>query len=137
MIRVQEEAISELLHGAETQMERKEDGGLYFAERLWIPLYGRIRKLIMDEAHRSRYSVHPESDKMYQYLRDLLWWPGMKNDIDVYVRKCLTCLRVKTEHQKPSGLLEQPKVPKWKWECITMDVLRSYQGRAVVMMLYR
>jgi len=127
VIQAQVEAIKEVnvskesLHGADAQMERKEDGGLYFVERLWVPLLGGIRELIMDEAHRSRYSVHPGADKMYQDLRDLFWWPGMKKDIAEYVRKCLTCLRVKAEHRKPSGLLEQPKIPEWKWECIAMD----------------
>jgi hypothetical protein len=97
------------------------DGGLYFCDRLWIPLYGGLRKLIMDEAHKAGYSIHPGIDKMYQDLRDLFWWPGMKSDVAVYVSKCLTCLRVKAEHKKPGGLLTQPELPSWKWEKITMD----------------
>ncbi|GKF14358.1 putative reverse transcriptase domain-containing protein, partial [Tanacetum coccineum] len=52
---------------------------------------------------------------------DRYWWPGMKKDIAEYVSKCLTCLKVKAEHQRPSGLLQQPKIPLWKWEGITMD----------------
>ncbi|GJS86012.1 putative reverse transcriptase domain-containing protein [Tanacetum coccineum] len=69
----------------------------------------------------SRLSVHPGSDKMYQDMKQLYWWPNMKADIATYVSKCLTCLRVKAEHQKPSGLLVQPAIPQWKWENITMD----------------
>ncbi|GKG12048.1 putative reverse transcriptase domain-containing protein [Tanacetum coccineum] len=75
----------------------------------------------MDEAHKSKYSVHPEADKMYYDLRDRYWWRGMKKDIVEYVSKCLTCLKVKAEHQRPSGLLQQPEIPKWKWEGIAMD----------------
>ncbi|GKE80622.1 putative reverse transcriptase domain-containing protein [Tanacetum coccineum] len=75
----------------------------------------------MDEAHRSKYSVHPGADKMYYDLRDRYWWPGMKKDIAEYVSKCLTCLKVKAEHQRPSGLLQQPEIPVWKWEGIAMD----------------
>nr|GFA74397.1 putative reverse transcriptase domain-containing protein [Tanacetum cinerariifolium] len=45
----------------------------------------------------------------------------MKKDIAVFVSKCLTCLKVKSEHQRPSGLLQQPEIPKWKWERIAMD----------------
>ncbi|GJS04514.1 putative reverse transcriptase domain-containing protein [Tanacetum coccineum] len=58
---------------------------------------------------------------MYQDMKQLYWWPNMKADIAIYVSKCLTCLRVKAEHQKPSGLLVQLAIPQWKWENITMD----------------
>ncbi|GKC43857.1 putative reverse transcriptase domain-containing protein [Tanacetum coccineum] len=58
---------------------------------------------------------------MYQDLKLLYWWPNMKADIATYVSKCLTCAKVKAEHQKPSGLLQQPKIPVWKWERISMD----------------
>ncbi|GJW22716.1 putative reverse transcriptase domain-containing protein [Tanacetum coccineum] len=62
-------------------------------------------------------------DKMYHDLRKLYWWPNMKADIATYVSKCLTCAKVKAEHQKPSGLLQQPEIPVWKWERITMDFI--------------
>ncbi|GKE49104.1 putative reverse transcriptase domain-containing protein [Tanacetum coccineum] len=60
---------------------------------------------------------------MYQDLKQLYWWPNMKADIATYVSKCLTCAKVKAEHQKPSGLLQQPKILVWKWEQITMDFI--------------
>ncbi|GJZ61787.1 putative reverse transcriptase domain-containing protein [Tanacetum coccineum] len=86
----------------------------------------------MHESHKSKYSIHPRSDKMYQDLKLLYWWPNMKADIASYVSKCLTCAKVKAEHQKPSGLLQQPKIPVWKWERITMDfvsgLLRTPSG---------
>nr|GEU40717.1 hypothetical protein [Tanacetum cinerariifolium] len=75
----------------------------------------------MDEAHKSKYYVHPGADKMYYDLGDRYWWPGMKKDITEYVSKCLTCLKVKAEHQRPSGLFQQPGIPVWKWEEIAMD----------------
>ncbi|GJT13245.1 putative reverse transcriptase domain-containing protein [Tanacetum coccineum] len=75
----------------------------------------------MDEAHKSKYSVHPGADKMYYDLRDRYWWPGMKKDIAEYDSMCLTCLKVKAEHQRPSGLLQQPEIPIWKWEGIAMN----------------
>jgi hypothetical protein len=113
----------EMLRGLDKQMEKREDGGLYFVERIWVPLTGNVRTLIMDEAHTTRYSIHPGADKMYHDLRDMYWWPGMKKDIAIYVSKCLTCSKVKAEHQKPSGLLQQPEIPEWKWEKITMDFI--------------
>ncbi|GKB64704.1 putative reverse transcriptase domain-containing protein [Tanacetum coccineum] len=67
----------------------------------------------MDEAHATKYSIHPEADKMYYDIRDLYWWPEMKKDIALYLSKCLTCSKVKAEHQGPSGLLQQPEIPEW------------------------
>nr|GEZ34515.1 putative reverse transcriptase domain-containing protein [Tanacetum cinerariifolium] len=61
----------------------------------------------MDEFARLQIGA----DKMYYDLRDRYWWPGMKKDIAEYVSKCLTCLKVKTGHQRPSGLLQQPEIP--------------------------
>ncbi|GKC99483.1 putative reverse transcriptase domain-containing protein [Tanacetum coccineum] len=75
----------------------------------------------MDEAHTSRYSVHLGTDKMYYDLRDLYWWAGMKRYIVEYIRICLMCSKIKAEHQKPSGFLQQLEIPEWKWEKITMD----------------
>ncbi|KAF5791261.1 putative nucleotidyltransferase, Ribonuclease H [Helianthus annuus] len=104
-------------------LELKDNGSYYFMDRLWVPSQDNLRTLLMDEAHKSRYSIHPGSDKMYKDLRIQYWWPGMKKDIALYVSKCLTCLKVKAEHQRPSGLLEQPEIPVWKWENITMDLI--------------
>ncbi|GJZ22559.1 putative reverse transcriptase domain-containing protein [Tanacetum coccineum] len=107
-------APTEMLKGLDKQLERKEDGGLYLVERIWVSAYGNLRTFIMSEAHTSKYSVHPGADKMYYDLRDLYWWPRMKKDIALYVSKCLTCFKVKAEHQKSSGLLQQPEIPEWK-----------------------
>ncbi|KAI3755220.1 hypothetical protein L1987_55016 [Smallanthus sonchifolius] len=109
--------------GMEAQLEVKSDGIRYFVERIWIPVFGNLRELIMDEAHKSRYSIHPGSDKMYHDLKVLYWWPKMKADIATYDSKCLTCAKVKVEYQKPSGLLQQPEIPMWKWEQISMDFI--------------
>ncbi|GKB40044.1 reverse transcriptase domain-containing protein, partial [Tanacetum coccineum] len=65
--------------------------------------------------------VHPGADKMYYDLRDRYWWPRKKKDVAEYVSKCLTYMKVKAEHQRPSSLLQQPEIPVWKWEGIAMD----------------
>ncbi|GJS10857.1 putative reverse transcriptase domain-containing protein [Tanacetum coccineum] len=109
----QENILMENLHGLDQQMEKKEGESLYFMDRIWVPLIGDGRTIIMDEAHKSKYYVHPGADKMYYDLRDRYWWPGMKKDIATYVSKCLTCSKVKAEHQRPSGLLQQPEIPEW------------------------
>ncbi|GJS16527.1 putative reverse transcriptase domain-containing protein [Tanacetum coccineum] len=86
-----------------------------------VPLKGNVRTLIMDEAHKLKYFVHSGADKMYYDLKDRYWWSGIKKDIAVYVSKCLTCLKIKAEHQRPSSLLQPPKIPEWKWKGIAMD----------------
>ncbi|GJW13873.1 reverse transcriptase domain-containing protein [Tanacetum coccineum] len=132
----QENILMENLHGLDRQMEKKEGESLYFMDRIWVPLIGDVRRIVMDEAHKSKYSVHPGADKMYYGIRDRYWWPGMKKDIPTYVSKCLTCSKVKAEHQRPSGLLQQPEIPEWKWDKITMDFItklpRSKSGHDAI-----
>ncbi|GJY85417.1 putative reverse transcriptase domain-containing protein [Tanacetum coccineum] len=103
------------------KLEPRAEGMLCLNNRSWLPCYGELRTLIMHESHKSKYFVHQGSNKMYQDMKQLYWWPNMKADIATYVSKCLTYLKVKTKHQKPSGLLVQPEIPQWKWDNITMD----------------
>ncbi|GKB56938.1 putative reverse transcriptase domain-containing protein [Tanacetum coccineum] len=112
---------TEDLHGMIKNLEPRADGTLCLKNRSWIPLFGDLRALIIHESHKLKYSIHPGSDKMYQDLKKLYWWPNMKAEITTYVSKCMTCAKVKAEYQKPSGLLVQPIIPIWKWENITMD----------------
>ncbi|GKA06167.1 putative reverse transcriptase domain-containing protein [Tanacetum coccineum] len=116
-------APAEMLRGLDDQMKRRSNGALYNLNRIWVPLMGEVRTLIMDEAYKSKYSVHPGADKMYVDLRDMYWWLGVKKDIAMYVSKCLTCLKIKVQHQRASGLLQQPEIPEWKWERIVMDFI--------------
>ncbi|GKE94190.1 putative reverse transcriptase domain-containing protein [Tanacetum coccineum] len=112
---------TEDLCGMIKKLESRADGTLCLRNKSWIPCYGDLRALIIYESHKSKYLIHPGSDKMYQDLKKLYWWPNMKAEMDTYVSKCLTCAKVKAECQKPSGLLVQPVIPVWKWENITMD----------------
>ncbi|GJR96821.1 putative reverse transcriptase domain-containing protein [Tanacetum coccineum] len=103
----------------------------------WLPCYGDIRTLIMYESHKLKYYVHPGSNKMYQDMKQLYWWPNMKADNATYVSKCLTCLRVKAEHQKPSGLLVQQRfttdsgtnMPPW---ILSPNSPRTHRGTTTI-----
>ncbi|GJY62097.1 putative reverse transcriptase domain-containing protein [Tanacetum coccineum] len=114
---------AEDIEGMLKKLEARADGTLCLDNRSWLPCYGDTRSLIMHESHKSMYSIHPRSDKMYHDLKMLYWWPNMKADIATYVSKCLTCAKVKAEHPRPSGLLVQPDIPEWKREKITMDFI--------------
>ncbi|GJY77707.1 putative reverse transcriptase domain-containing protein [Tanacetum coccineum] len=94
--------------------EVRSDGTKFLNGRVWLPLFGGLRGLIMLESPKSKYSIHLGPDKMYHDLRKLYSWSNMKAGIATYVSKCLTCAKVKAEHQKPSGLLQQPEIAVWK-----------------------
>ncbi|GJX33418.1 putative nucleotidyltransferase, ribonuclease H [Tanacetum coccineum] len=134
ILAAQNEVVDEfagLQKGLDEMIEHRSDGTLYYLDRIWVPLKGDVRTLIMDEAHKSKYFVHPGADKMYYDLRDRYWRPRMKKDIPEYVSKCWTCLKVKAEHQRPSGLLQQPEIPVWKWEGIAMDFVTKLHRTSI------
>ncbi|GJV13127.1 putative reverse transcriptase domain-containing protein [Tanacetum coccineum] len=114
------------------KLEPRADGNLCLNGRSWLPCYGDLRTVIMHESHKSKYSIHSGSEKMYQDMKKLYWWPNMKANITTYVSKCLTCAKVKAEQQRPSRLLVQPDIPQCKWDNITMDFVtklpKSSQG---------
>ncbi|GJR45968.1 putative reverse transcriptase domain-containing protein, partial [Tanacetum coccineum] len=114
------------------KLEPRADGTLCLNGKSWLPCYGDLRTVIMHESHKSKYYIHSGPEKMYQDMKKLYWWPNMKANIATYVSKCLTCAKVKAEHQRPSGLLVQPDIPQWKWDNITMDFVtklpKSSQG---------
>ena len=111
-----ENMVGEALRGMDKNLEVRDDGVRCLMNRIWTPKFGGFRDVVINEAHKTRYSVHPGSDKMYLDLKKLYWWPNMKSEIATFVGKCLTCAKVKVVYQKPSGLLQQPVIPEWKWE---------------------
>ncbi|GJY80058.1 putative reverse transcriptase domain-containing protein [Tanacetum coccineum] len=121
--RKEENYRTEDLSGIIKKLEPRANGTLCLNGRSWIPNLGNLRGVIMHESHKSKYLIHPGSDKMYQDLKKLYWWLNMKAEIATYVSRCLTCAKVKTEYQKPSSLLVQPVIPVWKGENITMDFI--------------
>nr|GEV11791.1 retrotransposon protein, putative, Ty3-gypsy subclass [Tanacetum cinerariifolium] len=89
ILAAQKEASDEsarLQRGLDEMIDYRSDGALYYLDRIWVLLKGDVRILIMDEAHKSKYYVHPEADKMYYDLRDRYWWLRMKKYIVVYER---------------------------------------------------
>nr|GEY47752.1 putative reverse transcriptase domain-containing protein [Tanacetum cinerariifolium]GEY47772.1 putative reverse transcriptase domain-containing protein [Tanacetum cinerariifolium] len=95
-----------------TIFEIRSEGTRYFDKRVWLPRYGGLRNLIMHESHKSKYSIHSGSDKMYQDLKQHYWWPNMKADIATYVSKCLTCAKTDGQSKRTIQTLE--------------DMLRAY-----------
>jgi hypothetical protein len=88
-----------------------------------VPKNFKIHHKIMDEAHCSRYSIHPRTNKMYQNLKKNFWWTRMKREIARYVSECDTCRMVKADHLRPAENLQPLSIPEWKWENICMDFI--------------
>src|SRR5262249_16078617 len=109
---------------------------VYFGSRLCVPCDVQLRNDLLAEAHRSRYTVHPGTTKMFRNLKQYFWWSGMKRDVAEFVSRCLVCQQVKAEHQRPSGLMQKMDIPQWKWEEITMDFVvglsRTQQGHDAI-----
>ena len=91
-----------------------------FRGRLCVPTT-EVQEDLLHEAHRSMFSIHPGSIKMYKDLKRHYWWPGMKKSVAELVARCLVCQQVKADHAKTPGLLQPLSIPEWKWEHITMD----------------
>ena len=96
---------------------------LWFKNRIVVSKDFELRKQILDEAHTSRLSIHPGSNKMYQDLKQRFWWTRMKREVAKYVSECDICRRVKASHLKPAGTLQPLSIPEWKWEDISMDFI--------------
>jgi hypothetical protein len=88
-----------------------------------VPSVKELKDKILHEVHESAYSIHPGGNKIYHDLKVTYWCYGIKRDVAKYVALCDTCQQVKTEHQRPAGLLQPLQVPEWKWEEITMDFI--------------
>jgi hypothetical protein len=97
-------------------------GILWFEDRLVVPKNPELRRKSLDEAHLSKFSMHPGSNKMYLDLRSLYWWTRMKR-IAKYVSECDTCQRIKASHLKVAGTLQPLLIPSWKWEDLSMDFI--------------
>jgi len=118
--------------GKAPKFSADDEGVLWFDGRLCVPDVKELKLTILKEAHDTPYSIHPGVTKMYEDLKDLFWWHGMKSEIALYVAKCDICQRVKAEHKRPAGLLQPLRVPELKWEQIGMDFItglpRSSKG---------
>ncbi|GAU16878.1 hypothetical protein TSUD_368270 [Trifolium subterraneum] len=125
-----------VIEGQENDFKIDENGVVRFRGRVCVPDVPELKKMILDEGHKSGLSIHPGLVKMYQDLKKLFWWPRMKKEIAEYVYACLVCQKSKIEHQKPSGLLQPLFIPEWKWDSIAMDFVgglpKTAKGNEVI-----
>jgi hypothetical protein len=89
--------------------------------RIVVPNDDKLKNEILDEAHQTKYTIHPGNTKMYQTLKKKFWWSGMKGSVAEYVARCPSCQLMKTEHQRLAGQLQPLEVPMWKWDQVAID----------------
>ena len=106
--------VSQIREGKGIEFSVKEDGSLYYKDRVCVPNDSELKKAILEKAHNGSLAMHLGSTKMYQDLKVSYWWSGMKRDVSKFVTKCLVCQKVKAEHQVPSGLLQPIRIPERK-----------------------
>ncbi|KAL5540694.1 hypothetical protein UlMin_043346 [Ulmus minor] len=104
----------EVKDGNHPDFSISKSGLLTFKDRVCLPDNESIIRQVMTEAHNTPYTVHPGTTKMYRDLKEKFWWPGMKRSIVEYVSRCLTCQKIKAEHQRPAGELQSLEIPEWK-----------------------
>ncbi|KAI5399593.1 hypothetical protein KIW84_064794 [Lathyrus oleraceus] len=113
-----------------------EQGVLRFRDKICIFDKVELKKMILEESHRSSLSIHPGATKMYQDLKKIFWWSGMKRDVAQFVYACLSCKKSKVKHHKPVGLMQPLDIPEWKWDRIYMDfvmgLLNTTRGRDAI-----
>jgi len=112
------------------------DGILRFQSRVCIPDDTEVKRLILEEGHKSRLSLYLGMTKMYQDLKESFWWQGMKKDVAQLVFACLTCQKANVEHQRPGGIVQPLKIPVWKWDSISKDFVthlpRTFRGHDTI-----
>ncbi|GKB21547.1 putative reverse transcriptase domain-containing protein [Tanacetum coccineum] len=116
------------------KLEPRADGVLCLNGRSWLPCYSDLRSMIMHESHKSKYSIHPDSDKMYQDMNKLYWWHNMKADIATYVSKCLTCAKVNgLEYRSHQDISYNQQYPSGSLDKIMKILSPSFLSRHTVL----
>jgi len=103
-----------LIHSNQTEdsdFKVDDQGVLRFRGRICILDNDEMKKMILEESHRSSLSIHPGATKMYHDLKKMFWWSRLKRDVVQFVYSWLNCQKSKVEHRKPAGLMTSLDVP--------------------------
>jgi hypothetical protein len=121
-----QEKVKLISQGERSEFRIGTDGILRFKDRICVPNDKEMKRLLLEEGHKSQMNFHPGATKMYQDMKKMFWWPRMKKDVAEYVAACLVCQKAKVEHQRPSGELQPLDIPEWKWDSISMDFVTGF-----------
>ena len=104
--------------GNKGEFRMDENGVVGLGDRVCVPDIPKLKKGILEQGHLRNLSIHPGATKMYQDLKKMIWWPGMKKEIFNFVYACLTFQKSKIEYQKPTGLMQPLSILEWKWDSV-------------------
>ena len=93
------------------------------SNHIFVPRVGDLRKTLLRECHDTLWARHPGWERTLALVKQGYYWPQMRDDVEEYVRTCLTCQQDKVEHKKKAGLLEPLPVPKRPWESVSLDFI--------------
>jgi hypothetical protein len=110
--------------------ELKEDGILMYKRKVYVTNVQELKNLLSSEMHKVPYAGNPSYQKTLVVVKNKFYWHGMKNEVVVYIAKCMECQKVKAEHIHPAGLLQLIPIPEWKWEVVTMDFITKLHRTA-------
>jgi hypothetical protein len=110
--------------------ELKEDGILMYKRKVYVTNVQELKNLLSSEMHKVPYARNPSYQKTLVVVKNKFYWHGMKNEVVVYIAKCMECQKVKAEHIHPAGLLQLIPIPEWKWEVVTMDFITKLHRTA-------
>ena len=83
--------VNQIEDGKEIEFAVREDGSLYYKDKVCVPNDSELKRDILEEAHSGSFAIHPSSTKMYQDFKMSFWWSGMKREESEFVTKCLVC----------------------------------------------
>ena len=119
-----------LMNGNTQEPYLLNEGFLLHGSRLCV--VKDLREKVMYESHSPPYAGHRGILATTQAIETYFFWPGMRQDIQDYVTKCIVCQKVKYDRGKAPGLLQPLPIPEGPWQSISMDFIfglpKSIQG---------
>ena len=99
------------------------DGLLRFKGRIWVPDEPAVRVEVISAHHDSKLAGHFGVDRTFELVKRSVCWPGLRQDIEQYVKNCPVCQRTKAPRQLPAGQLSSLPIPEDIWEEIALDFI--------------
>lgn len=102
-----------------------EHGLIKYFGRIWIGANSSLRTKLNSNLHGTAIGGHSGILATYQRIKKLFYWPGLKVDVEDFVKQCQVCQQAKHEHHHPVGTLQPLQIPSRAWQELTMDFIEG------------